>query len=204
MNQPNNSEYDDQFDRITNGLDVDPNPYGESASPQARRRKPGLNPTGRMIIAVAGMVLVGGGALVYQDHAANVAAQEAKSAEIALQQQRLDLERLKVTNQLDKEQAAAQKADSKDLQQKIDDCVKDNKDQSAYLQGTVDACRDQYSATSSGTGSGNDMQEAGSATNTGGNGSFDATWLIAGLGAAGGIAYVGNKFRRPAHDYYAA
>jgi hypothetical protein len=199
MNQPDNNEYD-EFAQITNGLDVDPNPYGETASPQARRRKPGLNPKGRVILAAAGVVLVGGGFLVYQDHAANVAAQEAKSAEIALQQQRLDLERLKVTNQLDKEQAAAQKADSKDLQQKIDACVKDNKDQSAYLQGTVDACRDQYSATSSSTG--DDMQEAGSVTNGGGGGSFDASWLVVGFGGAALFAYGVNKFRRPAHDRY--
>ncbi|MFC9497622.1 hypothetical protein [Streptomyces sp. NPDC056982] len=195
MNQPYNN--DDAFDQITNGLDVDPDPYGETASPQATRRKPGLNSKGRVILGAAAVVLVGGGILVYQDHAENIAAQKAKSDEIALQQQRLDIERLKITNKLDKEQASQAKADHESLQQKIDDCVKANKDQSAYLQGTVDACRDQYSATSNGTGSGADMQEAGAVTNTS-SGSFDATWLVVGIGAAVGVGYVGNKFRRPA------
>lgn len=201
MNQPNNNEFD-AFDQITNGLDVDPHPYGETASPQARPRKPGLNGKGKVILAAAGVVLVGGGFLVYQDHAANVAAQEAKSAEIALQQQRLDLERLKITNQLDKEQAAAQKADYKDLQQKIDACVKDNKDHSAYLQGVVDACRDQYSATgSSGTGS-DDMQAAGSSVNSSDGGGMSPWSAVAGIALAGGIAFGAKRITRPARPNY--
>lgn len=184
---------DDEFDQVIQG--VDPHPYGAPTQPATPPKKTGLNTRGKVALSIVGLALIGGGTLIYQDHTENVAAQNAKAAELQLQQSRLDLERLKVTNQIDEKQARQQKDEAKDLQAKVDACVAANKDQSAYLKGTVQACQDQY-GTSTGT-SGDDMQEAGSATSSGGGGISPG--LVIGVGvtvaAAVGFARYG---RRPA------
>lgn len=195
MSPDENAQFNAQFNQI---IGADNEPYGPTATPP---HKPGLTARGKAILGAAGVVLAAGGFLVYQDHAANVAAQEAKTAEIALQQQRLELERLKVMNKVDEEQAKEQKAESKSLQAKIDACVQDNKDQSAYLQGVVDACRDQYSTTSAVT-DGGDIEAAGSAVNAGSAGGIDPLWAVGGIAAATGIAIGAKRMRRPAQPTY--
>jgi uncharacterized protein HemX len=183
---------DDEFDQVVQG--VDPHPYGAPVQPTTPK-KTGLNTRGKVALSVAGLAIIGGGTLIYQNHTENVAAQQAKTAELQLQQSRLDLERLKVTNQIDEKQARQQKDEAKDLQAKVDACVAANKDQSAYLKGTVQACQDQYGTS---TSSGADMQEAGSATNGDGGGGI-SPGLVIGVGvtvaAAVGFARYG---RRPA------
>lgn len=180
--------YDAEFNQMTGGFSPDPHPYGQPAanatpSGPVGPKKTGLNTKGKAVLGGAGVLLAAGGFLIYQDHSANIAAQNAKQAEIALQQQRLELERLKVTNQVDEKHAKQQKTETKQIQQKIDACVDANRDTSAYLQGTVDACRDQYATTSA---DGHDMQEAGSSsTGLNTDGSISPVWLIG--AAAGGV-----------------
>ncbi|MFE1949908.1 hypothetical protein ACFW9D_05500 [Streptomyces sp. NPDC059524] len=192
----NNPDYDDEFAAMTNGLDTDPHPYGPNTNQQVKAVKPGLTPRGKAILGAAGVALAASGFLVYQDHQATVAAETAKAAEIQLQQQRLELERLKVMNEVDEKQSTRQKTEDKALQAKIDACVKDNKDQSPYLQGTVDACRDQYSVTHASSTDGNDMQVAGSVANTATSGAINPLWAVAGIAGAAGIAVAAKRVRR--------
>lgn len=189
MNFPEDQEhYDSEFDQITPGL----GPYGAPEKAQATAPKPGISKRGKVVFSAASVVLAVGGFAFYQDHQENIAAQNAKAAEIQLQQAKLDLERLKVTNQVDEKQAKDQKVEAKSLQAKIDACVDRGRDGSAYLQGVVDACRSQYAASA--TVDGQNMQEAGAASSLPGQGGGDASSvLIAGIGAAVLGAAVGAR-----------
>ena len=183
MNQPDNNEYDAQFDQMMQGLDVEEKPYGNPVKAQATGPKPGISKRGKVVFSAAGVVLAVGGFAFYQDHQQNVADQNAKAAAIQLQQSQLDLERLKVMNEVGEKQAKDHKVEAKSLQAKIDACVDRGRDGAAYLQGVVDACRDQYEPSA--TVDGQNMQEAGASSSLPGQGGDGAnTLLIAGIGAA--------------------
>lgn len=186
--------HDPDFDEVVYGT-PDPMPYGPppATAPQAAPpQKTGMNTRGKAVLATAGLVLIGGSVIGYTIHADTAAANANKAAELSLQQQKFDLERLKVTNEIDTKQAKEQQAAEKELQAKIGACVDAHKDDSAYLQSTVEACQNQYKADHS---SGADMQEAGSAT--GSSGGFNTSLLIGvAVIGAGGIA-LAKLGRRP-------
>lgn len=196
MNQPDdNSQVNAQFDAM---MGVDPHPYGQQPAPQtAGSKKTGLNTRGKAVLGSAGVLLAVGGFFVYQDNEADIAAQNAKQAEIALQQKRLDIERIKVTNQVDQQHAKEQKAAEKGLQAKVDACVDANRDKSAYLQGTIDACRDQY-ASSSGDSPG--MEEASSSTGLDTDGSISPVWLVGAAVTGVGVVVFARRGRRDDTD----
>lgn len=196
-----NHEYDDenaqvnaQFNAMTDG--IDPQPYGPA--PEQPAKKAGLNARGKVVLAGAAVVLAGSGVIGYTIHTDNAAENANKAAELAIQQQKLDLERIKVTNQIDEKQAAKQQDADKAIQAKVEACVDQNKDGSAYLQGVVDACKEQYNATDSST-DGGDMQAAGAASSSGGGDSN--TLVLAGIAAA--VVGTGVAVRRLSRPTYA-
>lgn len=138
-------------------------PYGSPVRPH----NPGLTKRGKVVLSVGAVVLAGGGLIGYQHYSAQTAASETKAQEIALKQQQLELEKLKELNRASESNRKAQTSENKTLQASINACVKDKDDQvgkeygSPSYQDVVDACRDQYSATTSGE----DMQAAASSKN---------------------------------------
>ncbi|MCX4673630.1 hypothetical protein OG453_44550 [Streptomyces sp. NBC_01381] len=163
-------------------------PYG---SPQATP-KTGLTPRGKAGIAISAAILSGVGITWFQSNAADQAAQEAKTQEIALQKDRLELERLKELNRADaidrKDQTTAQRT----RQASVDACVKSNASKVGKGYGApsqrdiVDDCQAQYPTSEDGS----DMAAAGSAKDAGaGDGVELNQGTLIGFGA--GAALVG-------------
>lgn len=127
---------------------TDATPYGGPTHPH----KPGLTKRGKAAIAIGATVIAGGSLIGYQAYSAQSAAHEAKTQEIALQQQRLELEELKEKNRLNESNKKTQNSAEKSRQASVDSCVKSQKDQIGKVLGVtyrqiVDDCQAQYLAT---------------------------------------------------------
>lgn len=164
---------------------IDNNPYGAPARPV----KPGLTRRGKAAIAIGGAVLAAGSLWGYQAYSADQAADNAKAQEIALQQQRLELDKLKEMNKAGHTNSSQEKI----RQASIDKCVKDNKDLvgkgfgSNSYRDIVDACQAQYTPTSS-TG---DMESTASTQDTNGDDGGSHEGAIVGLAVlVGGFVVV--------------
>jgi len=138
-------EFPDEFQQET----IDPTPYGGPAHPV----KPGLTKRGKAAIAIGSAVLAAGALIGYQALSSSFAEDNAKAQEIALQQERIQLDKLKEMNRANNTQTAQ----NKNRQDAINKCVKDNKDligndfNSSY-RDIVDACQAQYTPTTSADG----------------------------------------------------
>ncbi|MFZ3475954.1 hypothetical protein ACODT4_43980 [Streptomyces sp. 2.9] len=167
---------------------ADEGPYGTPVV----HKKTGLTRRGKVAIAVAGVAIVGGGAIWFQVHSAAVAKDEKEAAALQIQMKRLELEEMKIRN----EQASTDKKAATDSAEKIqaavDKCVKDFSGQigkgyaSPPRSAVVADCKQQYE-TADGFG-GFGMQAAGSAQDVGnaGGGGVNSPTLL-GLVAGGGL-----------------
>ncbi|MFD7867332.1 hypothetical protein [Streptomyces sp. NPDC059783] len=190
----------DGFDEIINGLNqptppaFDPYPYGPptTANPTP---KPGLTTRGKAAIGIGAAVIAGGGLLGYQAYASNAAANDLKAKELQLKAEALELEKLKVTNQVRAagKQTATEQAAAR--QKHVDTCVQDLKDQIGKGYGSpsygeiVEDCQSQYPATTAPA-----MEAAASSTDTdtdGGGGVNDG--ILIGVLALGAVAVIGAK-----------
>jgi len=156
MNSP------DEFDRMVakefpeEFEAIDPAPYGTPARPA----KAGLTRRGKAAVAIGATILAGGALIGYQAYSSSAAEQEAKAQEIALQQQRIELDKLKEMNRAHNTQTGQEKT----RQASINSCVKDKEDLigkgfgSPSYRDIVDACQAQYTPTTSTDG----MQAAAS------------------------------------------
>jgi hypothetical protein len=162
---------DDEFDQIIKEFHVNPsenidqNPYGAPVQPS----KPGLTKRGKAALGIGAAVIAGGGLIGYQVHSANVAASEAKTQELALKSQALELEKLREMNRANEADRKAKDGQAKARQASIDTCVKDSSHMvgkgfgSPSHRDIVTDCQTQYAdVPSSG-----DMEAAASATDTG-------------------------------------
>jgi hypothetical protein len=166
---------------------TDPHPYGPPAAHQGHPVKTGLTPRGKAAIAIAATVVAGGGLLGWQHYASAQAANEVKAKELAIEQQKLDLEQQKALEKANKEAAKTQTSAESARQKQIDACVQDNKglvghQLGATLSSVIQDCQTQYPASTS-TG---DMQEAASTSSTDG-GAGASNFLLVG----GGFLVVG-------------
>lgn len=168
-------------------------PYGSPAPPQV---KTGLTRRGKSALAVAGTVIAVGGMLTWQHYDSISEANEIKAQEIALQQQKFELEKLKVMNQVNTETAKTQATQDAANQKLTEACVDTDKGLVGKQLGityssVLSDCQAQYQATST-----SGMQAAASATdtNTSGGGGVSPSVLVSVV--AGGailIAVAANR-----------
>lgn len=179
-------------------------PYGPPPAHQQHPVKTGLTPRGKAALAIAATICAGGGLLGWQHYAAAQAANQVKAQELQIEQQKLAIEQQKA---LDKATQTAQKTQSvadANRQKKIDSCVDANKglvgkQLGATLSSVIQDCQSQYPATTS-TG---DMQEAATASSTGGSGRATDLLLVGGAVVALGIGFtVRRATASPTHPGY--
>lgn len=175
---------------------VDSSPYGSHAQPN----KPGLTKRGKAALGISAAVLAGGSLMGYQAYSAQAAADQAKAQEIALKSQQLELEKLKVLNEVNQADQKIQSSQNETRQASVNRCVKNQEDQVGKEYGSpsyrdiVDACQAQYADT---TSSGDDMQAAASsqAANTSGGG-VNNFLLLGGGALAVGLVAAAKKGKR--------
>lgn len=177
---------------------TDPHPYGPPAP--GRPVKTGLTPRGKAGIAVVTAIVAGGGLLGYQHYAAAQAANQIKAQQLAIEQQKLDLEKQKALDKANKEAAQTASVQETARQKHIDACVKDNKglvgkQLGQTLAGVIDDCQKQYPASALTS----DMQEAAntSPTNSSGNAGVDGLLIGGGALVVGAFLFV-RKATKPA------
>ncbi|MFJ1900512.1 hypothetical protein [Streptomyces sp. NPDC088115] len=190
----------DEFDDIIrNGYEptgetVDPHPYG---APTMSAPKPGLTKRGKAALGIGAAVIAGTTLIGYQIHSSNEAAQDAKSQEIALKSQALELAKLRELNKANDKNREAATTEAKTRQASVDMCVKDHdhlvgKGYGAPSYGDiVEDCRTQYD-TPAGTG---DMQAAADTEDagSGGGGGVNNGALIGAVALAGVFAFAVKK-----------
>jgi hypothetical protein len=164
---------------------TDPHPYGPPAP--GRPVKTGLTPRGKAGIAVVTAIVAGGGLLGYQHYAAVQAANQVKAQELAIQQQKIDLEKQKALDKANQQAAKTASTQETARQKHIDACVEGNKDLvgkqlGQTLEGVIDDCQKQYPENADTTG----MQEAADSSPSHGSSSS-----VDGLLIGGGVLVVG-------------
>lgn len=197
----------DDFDQIVSHGGFGPNPPAAyiDSSPYgpAPTMKTGLTPRGRAGIAVITAVIAGGSLLGWQHYSAGQAANEARAQEYAIQQQQIELEKLK---ELNKAAAAAEKneaAENSERNKLIDACVDSNKKMVGKMLGVTyqsvrDDCEAQYPAISTSS-----MQAASSATDTtnSGGGGINNFVLVGGGVIATGLILLAKKSSNRTPEY---
>jgi hypothetical protein len=178
---------------------TDPSPYGPPAPHHGHPVKTGLTPRGKAALAIAATVVAGGGLLGWQHYAAGQAAAQVKAKELSIEQQKLDIQRLKALGDANQAAQKTQTAQDKTRQKQIDACVQDNKglvgkQLGATYRSVLDDCQAQYPATAS-TG---DMQEAASASDSASGGGATNILLVGGGALALGAIVFVRKASRPA------
>lgn len=143
---PNHEEFDRIIGHEFAPSHIDPAPYGIPAQPAG---KPGLTVRGKAAMAVCATVIAGGSLMGYQAYSAQAAEHEAKVQEIALQQQELELKKLKELNRSRESQA-------KTRQHVINKCVDANKgligkQLGVTYRSVIDDCQAQYTAGDAGS-----------------------------------------------------
>jgi hypothetical protein len=170
-------------------------PYG---SPTTEQVKPGLTRRGKAAIAVVGTVMAAGGLLSWSHYSTQSAETEVESKKIALQQQELELEKLKVMSEVNAKNTKAQATADAARQKQVDACVNANKglvgkQLGATYSSVLSDCQTQYTVTSTAG-----MQEAASATDTtSGGGSISPSMLLAlGVGGSVLVAVAANRGKK--------
>ncbi|MGO4420054.1 hypothetical protein AB4Z54_15315, partial [Streptomyces sp. MCAF7] len=100
----------DEFDRISAALRaepeqveiIDPTPYGGTTP-----AKTGLTPRGKVVMGLAGAVIVGSTIVGYTAYSADSDSADTRAAEIQLQRERLELDKLKEQNKAAADQRKA-------------------------------------------------------------------------------------------------
>lgn len=184
---------------------IDPTPYGPPAhaGPQART---GLTARGKAGIAICATVVAGGALMGWQNYASTQAAHDLKAKELALQQQQLEIEKLKALGEANQVQQKTQTAAEQARQKLIDACVADNKglvgkQLGATYRSVLEDCQSQYPDTTTGA----DMQEAATANSTSDGGGVNNFVLLGGAAIAIGLIVAVKKGARkpePAPAYY--
>ncbi|MEU2462356.1 hypothetical protein ABZ604_32845 [Streptomyces sp. NPDC012473] len=165
---------------------ADEGPYGNPVV----HKKAGLTRRGKAAIAVAGVVIVGGGTIWFQVHSAAVAKDEKEAAALQIQMKKLELEEIRIRNEQASTDKKAATASAEKIQAAVDKCVKDSsgligKGYGSPSRGEVVAdCKQQYD-----TVDGSGMQAAGNTQDTAnaGGGGINSPALL-GLVAGGGLA----------------
>jgi hypothetical protein len=196
--------YDDaEWQQIVNGMEAEnpdgipgqfaTSPYG---SPQNTPRT-GLTKRGKAALGVGAAVIASISLIGYQHYSANAAEADMKGQELALKQQELRIEELKELNKANAATQKVQETHDAALQKQIKACVEADKGLIGKQLGVTyssvkEDCQDQYGNSSAGA----DMQEAASATDTGGGGISPS--LLLGIGAGGAllIGVAANRGRR--------
>ncbi|MDX2947970.1 hypothetical protein [Streptomyces caniscabiei] len=191
MNTPDNKQ---QFENIINTQEW--GPYGASTTQPV---KPGLTKRGKVAVAIGVTVLAGGGMFAWQDYSADANANQIKAQELALQREKLELERMKEMNKAATRNAKAQATEDSATQKLIEACVDTDKSLVGKQMGVtyssiVADCRSEYADTVSGS----DMQPAGStqAASDGGDGGINTGLLIGGGVLAGALVLGARKATR--------
>ena len=187
---PDNNEFDNIINTETWG------PYG---SPTPTPVKPGLTRRGKGALAVAGTVIAVGGMLTWQHYDSESEANQIKAQEIALQQQKFDLEKLKVMNQVNTENAKTQATQDAAKQKLIEACVDTDKGLVGKQLGVtyssvLSDCQAQYGATNT-----SGIQAAASATDTNNAGGGGVSPSVLAAVVAGGavlIAVAANRGKK--------
>ena len=189
MNANNGSEFDDIVNTETWG------PYG---SPQPQQVKPGPTKRGKVVLSIGAAVLAGTGILTWQHYDAAEKASQVKAQELSIQQQKLELEKLKVLSEANAKNAKTQAAQDASRQKQIDACVSHNKGLvgkqfGATYSSVLSDCQAQYASTGSTSG----MQEAASSTDTTSSDGGVSPGLLLAIGAGGAlvIAVAANRGR---------
>lgn len=187
MNAHSGSEFDDIVNTETWG------PYG---SPQPQPVKTGPTKRGKVVLSIGAAVLAGTGILTWQHYDAEAKANQVKAQELSIQQQQIELEKLKVLSEANAKTAKTQAAQDAARQKQIDACVSHNKTLVGKQLGVTYSrvladCQDQYTAT----GSTAAMQEAASSTDTPNSGGGVSPGLLLAIGAGGAlvIAIAANR-----------
>ncbi|MDX3532594.1 hypothetical protein P1P75_40935 [Streptomyces sp. ID05-39B] len=176
----------------------DPLPYGNSP----HHPKTGLTPRGKAALAFGGAALAATALVGWSVSSSNAAEAEQKAMEIALKRDQLELEKLKVVNQVSTQAAKTQATLDAARQVKVDACVKANKtlvgkQLGATYSSVLEDCQDQYQSTTE-VG----MQAAGASTGSPdgapGGGEVNSGFLIGGVALAGLMAVGARKARRNA------
>jgi hypothetical protein len=175
---------------------VDPHPYGTNPHQQPAQVKTGLTPRGKAGIAIACTVVAGGGLLGWQHYAAEASANQVKVRQLAIEQDKLELAKIKELNRQATEQEKAQAKQNTAAQKQIDACVDANKDLIGKRIGTTyqtvqSDCQAQYGTTST-----DGMQEAAAANTTSGGG-VNNFLLVGGGVLAIGLVIVVRRATRP-------
>lgn len=163
-------------------------PYGHPVQPV----KPGLTKRGKTALVIGATVIAGGSLLAWQNHSEKAAANEFRAQELALQQQQIELEKMKELNKANAAQQKTQETLDAERQKQIEACIKTDKDlvgkQIGVTYSTVlNDCQARFGATND--TSVTSMQEAASTSDTQGGGGISPTALLA--IAAGGALVVG-------------
>ncbi|MEU0656103.1 hypothetical protein ABZ485_28195 [Streptomyces albogriseolus] len=166
------NRFDDEFHSIiTGGGYTDPNPYGTPAPQQV---KTGLTPRGKAALGAGTCLLACGALFGWQQYAAQQANANVKTAELALQQQQIELEKLKEINRANAIAEKQNKAESSENKKHIDACIRSNEKLVGKIMGVTyqsvrDDCQAAYQTasdspameTASSTGSDDDGLGAG-------------------------------------------
>lgn len=184
-----NNHESDAFDGIVN--EETWGPYGKTSVPSTPV-KPGLTKRGKAALSISAAVLAGGGILTWQHYETESAASQVKSQELAIQQQQLELEKLKVISQANEKTAKTQATQDAARQKQVDACVSENKSLvgkqlGATYSSVLSDCQAQYAATGS---SGDGMQEAASSTSSSSGGGGISPGMLLGLGAGAALVIV--------------
>lgn len=198
VNSPHTPGHDDGFEQVINGGYTD-SPYGGGIPANSIPVKPGLTRRGKVAMSVGAAVLAGGGILTWQHYAAEATANQVKAQELSIQQQQIELEKLKVLSDANAKNAKTQATQDAARQKQIDACVKDNKtlvgkQLGATYSSVLADCQAQYGSTNT-----SGMQEAASSQDTtagGGGGISPSTLVGLGAGAALLIAVAANRGRK--------
>lgn len=196
-------QFDQEFGHeFTPTHPVNPGPYGMPAHPV----KPGLTKRGKAALAIGATVIAGGSLLTWQHYSAEASAHEVKVQELALKQQELRIEEMKVLNEAKAATQKTQSAAEQTRQKRIDACVDTNKglvgkQLGATYSSVVEDCQDQYPASTSGS----DMEAAAASESTGtGGGNVSSGFLIGGAVLIGGVAFaVRRGTRNTTHSHHA-
>lgn len=202
--QPTN----DDFDAVINAnytpgpAYIDPHPYGHNPA-QGAPTKAGMTKRGKTVLAIGGTVMAVGSLMFWQHNEAVTSANEARAAELSIQQGEIELEKLKELGEQNAKATKVQKTAEAARQKLIDACVQDNKglvgkQLGADLGDVIEDCQIQYPDTRAGS----DMQAAAASQDAPGSGSdgIGTGALVAGGFLLLGVIVAGRKATRSNHQ----
>ncbi|MFD9443398.1 hypothetical protein [Streptomyces sp. NPDC060001] len=160
-------------------------PYGPPAHPT----KTGLTPRGKAALAFGATVIAGGSLFSVQHYSAVAAENQAKAAELSIQQDKLELQKIRELNRAEEISSKKLNSAGKERQKHIDSCVNANKSLvgkqlGATYRSVLDDCQAQYPATEDTSR----MEATGSATDSTSSGSGG---INPGLLVGGGVLALG-------------